>query len=115
MKKRLAAASPGDEDKSVHLAAIETLLFGNYPAIMAHLATTRLDDGSARTPGTLLLRTAGSSWTLMAKEPDECLQMQVHGQTLDDVFVLLELLLSAEKAPWEPDPWAKARQGKSKK
>lgn len=115
MKRRSAATSVDVAGSSVHLAAVETLLLGQYPAVVSHLAVTRWDDGQPRTPGTLLLKVIGSSWALVAKEPDECLQLQVLGQSLDDVFTLLELLLSGDQAPWEPDPWAKARQTKAKK
>lgn len=115
MRRRSSQVSAEGESAAIHLAAVETQLLGNYPGLVAHLAVTRYDDGASRTPGTLLLKTVGSSWVLVIKEPDDCLQMQVMGQMLDDTFALAELLITGEKAPWEPDNWAKARQVKGKK
>jgi len=115
VKRRATTAASEVTGGPVHLAAVETILMGQFPSLVAHLVTTRWDDGTARTPGTLLVKTMGSSHVLVLKEPDDALQMQVMAQTLDDVFELAELLLSGEKAPWEPDPWAKARNTKSKK
>jgi len=115
MRPRTIAAPSGDDDKTCHLAAIETLLLGQFPAIVAHLAVTRFDDFTARTPGTMMVKSMGSSWVVVLKEPDAALQMQVMGQTLDDTLALAELLLSGDKAPWEPDPWQKQRNTKSKK
>lgn len=115
MRKRSVPTSAGSEGKAIHLAAVETLLLGQYPSIVAHLSVTKWDDGSPRTPGNLLLKTVGSFWSLTAKEPDDCLQLPVIGQSLDDVFTLLELFLSGDEAPWEVDTWAKQRAGRSKK
>jgi len=115
MKARVLGAAAGGDDKACHLAAVETILMGQFPQIVAHLITTRLEDGTARTPGTVLVKTMGSSWVLVFKEPDQALQLQVMAQTADDAFELAEVLLGGDKAPWEPDPWQRSRNTKNKK
>jgi hypothetical protein len=41
--------------------------------------------------------------------------MTLVGPTLDDAIALCELMLAGEQAPWEPDPWQRQRNSKSKK
>lgn len=115
MKRRASGTPVEGEGTACHLAAVETILLGQFPCLVAHLITTRFDDGQLRTPGTLLLKTMGSSWVIVLKEPDDALQMQVMAQTVDDAFELAEVLLAGEKAPWEHDPWQRQRNTKAKK
>jgi len=115
MKPRTMAPMGDDDRKAVHLAAVETILLGQFPALVAHLVTSRFDDGTPRTPGTMLVKTMGSSWVVVLKEPDAALQMQVMAQTVDDVMELAELLISGDKAPWETDRWQQDRNKREKK
>ena len=115
VKKRKMGSSGDPTDAAVHLAAVETILMGQFPCIVAHLITTKWDDGTPRTPGTLMVKTMGSSYALTLKEPDDALQMTVLAQTIDDVFELAETLLGGDKAPWESDPWQRQRNTKGRK
>lgn len=115
MKKRTGVAAPSPGDGPKHLAAMESIVFSKLHSLVAHCSVTRYDDGDPRVPGWWTVKTVGSSWVVQLKEPDTCLQMQVHGQTLDDALALADLLLGSDEAPWEPDPWARANREKSKK
>jgi len=111
MKKRSPQASNGTGP--VHLAPIESRVFGGLMNIVAHLAEVRYDDGSPRQPGTLFIKTLGGAWSVTAKEPDAGAALPVVANTLDDALAALDLLLGADDAPWEVDPWAR-RQGQAK-
>lgn len=111
LKKRTPQATNGTGPKN--LAAVETRVFGSLMNIVAHLADVRYDDGSPRTPGPVFIKTLGGAWLVTAKEPDAGCQLPVTANTLDDALAALDLLLGADDAPWEIDPWAR-RQGQQK-
>lgn len=98
----------------VHLAPIESTFFQTLHPIVAHCATARYSDGSPRRPGWITVSTAGSSWTLTAKEPDVAAQLRVTAATLDEALELLACLLDAEDAPWEPDRFLQEQSRKKK-
>lgn len=116
MKKKTATSQAASSDGVKHLAAMESNVFHKLPALVAHCAVTRYDDGDPRKPGWFTIKTMGSAWVCQVKDPDGCLQLSAVGQSLDDALVLADLLLSSEEAPWEPDPFLKrgATNGKSK-
>ena len=109
VKKRTPQATQGAGP--VHLAAMETIIFDRVPNITAHCATVRYEDGTPRQPGWITIRTLGGAWQVTAKEPDACCQLVSVAQTLDDALAQLDLLLGADEAPWELDPWAKRKGG----
>lgn len=113
MKKKKAANAESSGQR--HLAPLETDVFKAVMAIVEHLAIRQYDDGDPREPGTLLLSTLGAAWRITAKDPDSCMQLPVVANTLDDALVLLDTLLRAEEAPWEPDQWALRRKAEKKK
>lgn len=112
MKKR----KPSGEAAStaVHLAAVESVVFSKLHPIVAHCSATKYDDGDARKPGWVTIKTMGSAWIVEAKDPDTCCRLTVVQSSLDDALALLSLMLEAEEAPWESDPWLK-QQGSRKK
>lgn len=114
MKKvKIGANAPNTGPR--HLAAVETNLLQPCPAIVAHCAVTRYDDGDARRPGWIMVKTQGAMWSVTAKDPDAGASITATGQTLDDALALLDLLLGAEEAPWEPDVYLQnGRTGKRK-
>jgi hypothetical protein len=114
MKKKSVGKPAAGGSGAVHLAPIESNTFTALPNLMAHLCLVRYDDGDARQPGTLSVRTLGSSWAVTVKDPDGACQMQCLGNTLDDALALVDLLLGSEEAPWEADRWAK-KPGKGAK
>lgn len=97
-----------------HLAAMETECWRDLMALTAHCAVVRYGDGTPRKPGWITVQTAGSSWCVVAKDPDAAAQLRVTAPTLDEALKLLSALLDAEDAPWEPDGFLAARSGKKK-
>lgn len=97
-----------------HLAAMETRCWTDLMALTAHCAVVRYGDGTPRKPGWITVQTAGSSWCVVAKDPDAAAQLRVTAPTLDEALSLLNALLDAEDAPWEPDGFLAARSGKKK-
>lgn len=112
VKKKNVASSPVND--RVHLAAVESKLFGGLHPLIAHCATTKYDDGDPRKPGWFTVGTTGSSWTFTVKDPDSCMSFRVVAPTIDDAFTLASLMLEAEETPWEHDAWL-VSQGKAKK
>lgn len=115
MKPRVARSSSGPDGKFVHLAALESTLFGQLLPFLEHLAICKLPDGTARTPGTAIIKTDGSVWKMILKEPDPKLQLQLVASTIDDLFALAALTLEGVDAPWEADKWAQDRKPSVKK
>lgn len=109
--------TPRETDVAAVTSLVEraSKVLGTMPHLVDHLSVTRYDDGSARTPGTMIVKTMGSVWVLVLKEPDAGLQMQVTGTSIDDALVLADMLLGAEDAPWETDRWATGQKNGKKK
>jgi len=117
VKKKAPKAAVAGASVAPHLAPLETNVFGKLFNIVSHCCLTRYDDGDARQPGWVTIKTQGSAWVVQVKDPDGCCGMQCIGNTLDDALALADLLLGAEDAPWEPDRFLlanKARDGKKK-
>ena len=113
--KKINLLSTADATRPRHLAAVETNLLHQFPALIAHLAVTRYDDGDPRQVGWVQLRTQGAIWQVTAKDPDGAASLCATGGSIDDALALLELLLSAPDAPWEPDRYLmQARTGRKK-
>lgn len=102
-RKRQAEAQPG----GVASASVASKMLADVLPILQHMAVRSYDDGAPRTPGTILVKTVGSMWQITAKDPDSKQQLIVLAATPDDALLLLSMLLEADDAPWEPDPWAK--------
>jgi len=115
MKERVARNSTGPGGQLVHLAALESTMFGQLLPFLQHLAVVRFESGKPRTPGTAILKTDGASWKIVLKEPDAKLQLQLVATTIDDLLALAALALEGEEAPWEHDKWAYDRKGPVKK
>lgn len=115
MKRRVAQGADDQVSGPCHFAPMESLLFKKLPNVMAHLCVCRYEDGTPRKPGRMFIETSGAFFKVVIKEPDDALEMLLNAPTIDDVFALADLMLGAEKAPWAPDPFAKARQGPKKK
>lgn len=113
MKKKIPGAA-GKDSPHRHLAPVETNVLDKFPEIVAHCAVTKYDDGDARKPGWITLKTMGSTWMMEAKDPDSCCKITATAGTLDDVLTLLDLLLGSEEAPWEPDAWLRQQAVKKK-
>lgn len=112
IKKRTKAADGGNAS---HLAPMESNVFAKCHALVAHCAATQFDDHSPRKPGWFTVRTRGSAWEIEIKDPETCSRLVVIQQSLDDALALATVLLDAEDAPWEPDPWLARSQAGSRK
>jgi len=115
VKKRVPNPTAPENGAFAHNASIETKLFKDCPQFVSHLTTTRYDDGTPRKTGSAILKVVGTTFIIVLKEPDACLEMSCAGATLDDAVALAELLLGSSDAPWEPDPWAENRKSTRKK
>jgi len=115
MKKKTVGQRADGASAATHLAPIESDFWSRLPNLLSHVAVTRYDDGTSRMPGSIIIKTVGSSWVLVLKDPDGACQMQCLGNTLDDALILADLLLGSEEAPWEVDQWARKAQSKNKK
>lgn len=114
VKKKIVGAAAGTSS-ALHLAPLDGVVLGKFPALVAHCAVTRYDDGEPRRPGWFTVKSMGSAWCIQVKDPDAAASMTAIGNTLDDALTLAELLLGAEEAPWEPDAFLKRLNGSSKK
>lgn len=113
MKKKTTGAG-SKASTFTHLAPVESELLGKLSQIIAHCAVVKYDDGDARKPGWITLKTMGSAWVLEAKDPDSCCRMTASADTLDNALTMLDLLLGSEEAPWEPDPWLRQQLNRKK-
>jgi hypothetical protein len=114
MKKKVVGSGVAKTDGPSHLAAMESNVFCKLMGLVAHCAVTKYEDGDPRKPGWCTVKTMGSAWVIQVKDPDTCLQLSAVGQSLDDALALIDILLTSEEAPWEPDPFARSQQSKSK-
>ena len=112
VKKKVRAESTSEHQ---HLAAVESDLLSKHQSLVQHCCVTRYDDGDSRQPGWFTIKTMGSAWVVEIKDPDTCSRLVVVQQTLDDAITLAALLLEAEEAPWEADPWLTAAKAKKKR
>jgi len=98
-----------------HLAALESEMFRDHMPIVEHMAMLQYDDGEPRRVGWITMRTIGSAWQVVVKDPDGCASFTAVGKTLDEALDTAALLLGSEEAPWEPDTWLEKDAAKTKK
>jgi len=96
-------------------ASTRTTMMAQCPHLVEHLAVRVYDDGQMRQTGRVMIDVIGSMWRVIAKDIDSGLQLVVYMPSLDDALLSLELLLGADEAPWEPDPYARGTGGKKSK
>lgn len=110
--KRVAVGASSGESLGSHLAPVESTVFSKLHPLVKHCAVTKYDDGEARTPGTVQIRTHGSSWTVQVVDIDGEAFFVAIGPTLDDALALASMLLESESAPWEVARWLKGKKTK---
>ena len=110
--KRIQPGHQAPQGTAVHLAAVESNVFAKLGSLVAHCSVVRYDDGEARRPGWFTVKTMGAAWVIQVKDPDACASLTATASSLDDALALADLLLSADSAPWEPDPFLKRTQKK---
>lgn len=108
-KKEMSKAAA----EASHLAAMETERFADMLSLVEHLATVKYEDGDPRQPGFIILRTNGSAYQAVVKDPDTGMAFTAAGKTLDEALETAALYLGTDSAPWEPDAFLK-RQVKKK-
>lgn len=114
MKKK--ASKVGDGNPVKHLAPMESNLFAGLMPLVEHCALRQYDDGDAREPGWITVKTQGAAWCVQVKDPDACVSFTAVGETLDKALETAALLLACDDAPWEQDRWLMGQKaGKGKK
>lgn len=112
--KKIKVGASGGSSMARHLAPVESNILDKLPNLIAHCAVTKYEDGDPRKPGWVTVKTMGAAWVVEAKDPDACARLTATADTLDNALVLVDMLLGAEEAPWENDPWLKRQGGKTK-
>ena len=102
MKKKNVAASSGG---AKHLAPVESDIMAQLMPLVEHCCLTQYDDGDAREPGWLTIKTQGSAWVVQVKDPDSGTSFSSVAETLDKALETAALLLGTDEAPWTPDQW----------
>lgn len=100
---------PADGSVVTAQASLRTTILAQCPHLVEHLSVRAYDDGGQRQTGRLIVDVVGSMWRCIAKDADSGMQLVVYMPSLDDALLSLELLLGADEAPWEPDPYAKPK------
>lgn len=108
--KKKNAAKP--ESLARHVAPVETNLFAGIMPLVEHMAVTKYDDNDSREPGWLTIRTQGSAWAVVVKDPDSGNSFTSVAETLDKALETAALLLSCDEAPWAPDAYLKRTKKK---
>lgn len=98
-----------------HLAALETVLFGDRLSLVEHMALLQYEDGTPRLPGWITMKTQGAAWQVQVKDPDSCSSFAAVAPTLDGAIDTACLLLACDDAPWEADKWLTDALARSKK
>lgn len=109
MKKKMTSA---DGKPPRHLAALESELLHDLMPLVEHMGVTAYDDGDARVPGFITIRTQGAAWVIDVKDPDSGNSFRIVDQTLDKALQSVALLLACDEAPWSPDAFLKRPSGK---
>lgn len=112
--KKIKVGATGSSGAARHLAPVETDILCRLANLVAHCCVTKYEDGDPRKPGWVTIKTMGAAWVVEAKDPDACARLTATADTLDNALVLVDMLLGAEEAPWENDPWLKRQGGKTK-
>jgi len=113
--KRKDVRNQPSADGPSHLAAMESDVFSKLQNLVSHCAVTRYDDGTTRRTGWFTVKVMGAAWIVQVKDPDGACSMSLTAQTLDDALALADVMLGADDAPWEPDPFLKAQDARKKK
>lgn len=91
------------------LPSTSTLL-PKCPALREFISATVYDDGTPRTPGYVTFRNRVTTYEVTVYDPDSASRLCARGPDLDHTLNLLEKLLGAEEAPWEPDRYLQEQQ-----
>lgn len=102
MKKKNVASSAGPVK---HLAPVDTNLLPSLLSLVEHCCLTQYDDGDAREPGWITVKTQGAAWVVQVKDPDSGTSFSSVAESIDKALETAALLLSCDEAPWTPDAW----------
>lgn len=98
-----------------HLAAVESTLFSDRLSLIEHCALLQYEDGTARLPGWITIKTQGAAWVVQVKDPDSVSSFSAVAPTLDAAIDTAALLLACDDAPWEADRWLADAAARAKK
>lgn len=109
-RKKAAAVS----NDVAHLALLETVALKKYPAILAHCAALKYEDGTPRKPGRVKLYVQGDMWCVELEDMDTAKRVRALGPDVDKALLLANGMVSALETPWE-DAWWLSDDPKKKK
>lgn len=112
MRKRQATPATGTQK---HLAAVETSYFKDIMPLVEHCCFRQYDDGDAREPGWITIKTMGAAWCIQVKDPDSATSFTAIADSIDKALETAALLLAADEAPWETDAFLAAAKARKKK
>lgn len=97
-----------------HLVPLESDVLRDHLPLIEHVAVLQYEDGEARQPGWITIRTSGAAWQVVVKDPDSASSFTAIAKTLDEALGTAALLLGCEEAPWEPDAFLARSKPKKK-
>lgn len=111
--RKISLTSPGTVGTPA--ASSVSLIFSKLKTLVSHCCQTSYEDGSARSPGWMTIRSRGQTWEVVVKDPDGAASLTATGKSLDDALSLANELVGAENAPWEVDAWLSSKKPKTRK
>lgn len=86
-----------------------------FPTLMSYLCDPTYEDQTPRTAGRLFISAERGTWSIVLKDPDQGVQLEVVVEVPTDMFPALEAALTSPTPPWRVDRWAQSRTQKKKK
>ena len=94
-----------------HLAALESEYLKDVQGVVEALAMLQYEDGSPRQTAYLGVWVVGSTWTVRIQDKDADASLTAEGRTLDEALDQLQMYLSSDEAPWEPNSRKTKKKG----
>jgi len=84
-------------------------------SLIAHLALTKYDDGSPRTPGKVKIEVKGALWQISLEDLDTASVLRVSAPTFHEMMQQANLLLESTDTLWEPAHWLQKPEPKKRR
>jgi len=86
-----------------------------FPLLMGYLCDPTYEDQTPRTAGRIFISAERGTWSIILKDPDAGIQLEVVVDKPTDMFPALEAALSSPTPPWRVDRWARTTVQRKKK